>query len=115
MGVGYALVNHSRAEIIGFAHIPASMKRELAGHAVAAAIVTWYLLEHPGDAIAFVSDTHDDWPFPSGNRADLAAYTDVTDTVVDGLIAAGILRDNGRQEFGEPGAYMRLLEHVWFE
>ena len=115
MGVGYVLVNHSRAETIGFAHIPASRKRELAGSAVAAAIVTWYLLERSGDAFASVSDTHGDWQFPPGARADLMEYTDVTDTVVDHLIAAGILRDHGRQEFGEPGVYVRLLENVWLE
>lgn len=79
MGVGYILVNHTRREQIMFMHIGANKARELAGHPAAAAITTWYLLRHPGDAIAFVSDTYGEWPFPTGSHADLASHDEVTE------------------------------------
>ena len=116
MGVGYELVNHSRRERILFAHIPASKQRELAGNPVAAAIVTWYLLQHPGDEVAFVSDTHDDWPFSSGAKSDLASYAEVTNAVVDSLIAAGVLEDHGVawSDPQEPDAvFVRDLRNAW--
>ena len=95
MGVGYILVNHSRNEAIRFRHLAATTARELTGNSVAAAIVTWYLLHHPQDRIAFVSDTFGEWPFPSGGHSDLASYPDVTDQVVNELIGTGILEDCG--------------------
>jgi hypothetical protein len=108
------LVNFSRSEIIGFAHIPASTKKELAGNPVAAAITTWYLLEHVGDSINFVSDTYDDWPFPDGSPADLANYNDVTESTVESLVTAGVLRDDGRETYqDDPNSYMRILHNIW--
>lgn len=86
MGVGYILVNHTKKEQVLFAHIPASKKRELAGCPISATITTWYLLEHPGDSIAFVSDTYGEWPFKSGSHKDLSGYREVTDSVVTSLI-----------------------------
>jgi hypothetical protein len=117
MATWYSLVNFTRAETIDFAHIPVATKRELAGNPVAAAIATWYLLEHPGDSIAFVSDTDGDWPFPSGSPSDLEDYQDVTQLVADNLVAIGILRDDGREIFdkSEPDVYMRLLHNVWLD
>jgi hypothetical protein len=118
MGVGYVLVNHSRCEVITFAHLPVSKARELAGNPVTAALTTWYLLHHSDDRVAFVSDTYADWPFPSGSRADLANYTDVTDRVVAELVADGILRDEGiawADEAEPQTVYMRALQNVWMQ
>lgn len=116
MGVGFVLVNHTRREVITFAHLPASKALELAGNPVTAAVTTWYLLEHRTDHVAFVSDTCDDWPFSAGCRAELAEFTDVTDAVVQQLFEAGILRDNGIawSDEDEPEAvYERDLVNVW--
>jgi hypothetical protein len=95
MGVGYLLINNTRSECITFAHLPASKACELAGNPVAAAVTTWYLLEHCGDQIAFVSDTYGEWPFSNGKREDLSEYTDMTNAVIQQLIGASILRDDG--------------------
>jgi hypothetical protein len=117
MGVSYKLVNITKSEQIYFSHISASSKREIAGSPVAAAIVSWYLLEHRGDAIAFVEDSEGDWPFPSGQPSDANHFPDVTDAVVERLIAAGILEDSGREVFDEqdPACYVRLLHNVWMD
>jgi len=118
MGVGYMLVNHTRAEVIKFVHLSTSKARELAGDPISAAITTWYLLEHRGDQIAFVSDTEGDWPFPSGCPADVADYQEMTDEVVQQLITAGILRDDGiacADETEPASVYIRALKNVWME
>ncbi len=115
MATWYSLVNFTKTEAIFFTHVPALTKRELAGNPVAAAITAWYLLEHRGDSIAFVADHEGDWPFPSGSPSDLEHFKDVTDEVIEGLIAAGILQDNGRTVFDEdePDVYTRQLQNVW--
>ena len=114
MSVGYIPVNHTRHECVWFTDIAASTKHELAGNPVAAAITSWYLLEHAGDRIAFVSDSDDDWPFPTGSRSDLASHQDITDKVVENLVEAGILRDEGREVvFGDPDA--RRLRNIWLD
>lgn len=116
MAVGYELVNYSKKELISFCHIGASTAHELAGNPAAAAITTWYLLNHPGDQIAFVSDTYDDWPFAQGSRDDLSSYEDVTDIVVTSLIQAGILEDHGKswEDADEPDTiFMRDLVNIW--
>jgi|SRR5882672_3404453 len=115
MPTHYTLVNHTRREKVTFVHIPAGSKRELAGNSIAAAISTWYHLEHPGDLIAYVSESGGDWPFPGGSRRDLSGYRDVTDDVVKHLVEADILRDDGREIFdeNEPDVYMRRLRNVW--
>lgn len=115
MGVFYNLVNFTKKEIITYSHIPANKARELAGNSVSSAITTWYLLQNLGDSISFVSDTYDDWPFPSGSRDDLEDYVEVTDQVVSSLIQAEILVDEGRETFwpDEPDAYMRKLRNIW--
>lgn len=118
MGVGYELLNQSKRERISFIHIPATKKLELAGNPVSAAIVTWYMLENAGDRIAFMSDTHDDWPFPEGVRSEFHSYTDVTDRVVSQLVEAGIVRDCGFSyvDPDEPDTvFMRDLRNVWME
>ena len=117
MGVGHILVNRTRREQIMFMHVGASSAREIAGNPAAAAITTWYLLQHPGDDISFVTDTLGDWPFLSGSRSDLHSYAEVTDRVVEQLIEAGILSDHGKS-FVDPDdpdvAYERDLRNVWW-
>jgi hypothetical protein len=116
LGAGYILVNQTKKEQILFAHISASKKRELAGGPISAAITTWYLLEHPGDSIAFISDTYGEWPFKSGSPKDLFTYKDVTDEIISSLIKAEILQDEGREIFdeSEPNVYMRKLRNIWW-
>jgi hypothetical protein len=116
MGVGYNLVNFTKKEMVGFIHVSASKKHELAGNPAASAITTWYLLENAGDKISFVSDTNEDWPFPEGSKKDLLLYPDVTDRVIDALIANGILSDQGRNyvDPDEPDTvYERDLCNIW--
>ena len=115
MGVGYVLVNNTRAEWISFIHLPASKARELAGNPVAAAITTCYLLERRGDQIAFVSDTDWEWPFLNGSIKDLANFKDMTDAIVQELISESILRDDGIEwaDDQEPeSVYIRKLTNV---
>ena len=117
MGVGYILVNQTRRECVMFMHVNASKARELAGNPAAAAITTWYLLHHRGDAIAFVSDTYEEWPFSSGSYADLNTYSEVTDRVVDELIRAEILADHGKSYVDEDEperVFIRDLRNVWW-
>lgn len=117
MGVGYILVNHTRREKIMFLHVAASTACEIAGNPAAAAITAWYLLQHPGDDIAFVTDTHGDWPFRSGRVSDLESYAEVTDRVVEQLIEAEVLADCGKS-FIDPvkpdTVYVRDLRNVWW-
>lgn len=118
MGLGFVLVNHTRAEVVSYAHLPASKARELAGNPITAAVTTWYLLQHRPDRVAFVSDTEGDWPFPSGSPADLHLYTDVTEQVIGELVAAKVLRDDGiawADETEPQTVYMRALTNVWME
>ena len=118
MGVTYSLVNYSKKEIVNFSHIPAAKARELAGNPISAAITTWYLLHNPGDHIAFVSDTENDWPFPKGARRKMDMYSEVTDKVVTSLIEAEILRDDGiawADEDEPETIYIRDLRNIWVE
>ena len=95
MGVWYQLANYTRKERVTFAYLSCGMKAwELTANATSAAVTTWYLLQHPGDQIAFVGDELE-WPFPTGSHDDLETYPDVTDIVVEQLIAEEILYDRG--------------------
>jgi len=115
MSVGLELVNASRKEIISFAHLPVNTKSEIIRNPVSASIVTWYLAEHQGDEIQFVSDTYDDWPFSLGIKSDLYLFKDVTDKYLNTLISLGVLKDNGF-EFQDPdepnNVYIRAIEHI---
>ena len=71
MGVGYILVNQTKKQVIWFAKLPVNTMEEIAGNPASASIVTWYLFQNQGDAIQFVSDTYDEWPFSEGSREDL--------------------------------------------
>lgn len=115
MGVTYQLINRTKQERISFLHIPASKARELAGNSVSAAITTWYLLQNRGDEIAFIGDTGYEWPFADGSSDDYWTYGDVTDAVVQQLIEAQILKDEGVVHYfeDEPEVYDRLLRNVW--
>ena len=115
MGVSYSLVNNSRREVIVYQHLPASSKKEIAGCAEAAAVVAWYMLEHPGDEVAFVDDIYGRWPFRTGSAGDLVGFREVTDEVVDALVGAGILRDDGRDMLfdDEPDIYLRRVRNIW--
>ena len=116
MGVGYILVNNTKREQISFMHISASSRLELAGNPVAAAITTWYLIDNLGDEIAFITDTHGDWPFRSGSKDDLHQYREVTGRIVEDLLVCGILKDYGKDHVDkdEPDlVYTRDLRNVW--
>lgn len=118
MGVGYILVNYSKKELISFNHIGANKARELAGNPVSAAMITWYMLQHKGDTVAFLSDTYGEWCFPEGTRDEISDYRDVTDEVVKSLIEVEILIDLGKTwvDSDEPDKiYIRALENVWMK
>jgi hypothetical protein len=116
MGVCYDLVNNTKRERIAFACLPAHKMHELAGNSTTSAIVTWYLLHNAGDSIAFVSDTNGEWPFTSGTRDDLLDFPDVTNRVVDDLIANKILADHGigwADELEPETIHYRDIRNVW--
>jgi hypothetical protein len=119
MGVSYDLVNLTKKQCVGFYHLAASKVRELAGDPVSAAIVTWYMLQNRGDRITFVPDQYPDreWPCPDVSHEEILSYPDVTDQVVDSLIQAGILGDEGIEYLfeDEPEVYLRRLRNVWYE
>jgi hypothetical protein len=108
MGQSYVLINKSKNEIITFAHLPASKARELTGNPVTSAITTWYLLKNMGDKIQFIAEQSD-------VELDLTDYVDVTDQVINDLIANDILLDQGIEVFDEeePEVFVRKLENIW--
>lgn len=116
MGTEYILVNETKKEFISFAHLNGSKKRELVGGAAQSAMVTWYLLANQGDNIQFVSDTYDDWPFASENKAIVWSYPDKTNEILASLIAEGILEDIGMlyEDTDEPeSVFIRNIINVW--
>ncbi len=117
MGVCFHIVNRSKREVVLFMHIGAAKRLELAGNPVAAAIGNWYFLTRAGDDIAYVPDDGTHWPFADGFDSDSDDYEEVTDRIVDELIDAGILVDNGREIFDEdePDVYIRRLDNVWMD
>lgn len=118
MGVGYQLVNQTKQERVSFSHLPVDKKREIVGNPVAAALVTWYLLENQGDEIQFVSDTYDEWPFKSGPKGDVFNYSDQTEALISALITAGILQDNGieyEDEDDPQNIYIRAIKNIWLD
>jgi hypothetical protein len=116
MSIGYFLVNYTKREWISFLHVNASTAKELAGNSVPAAITTWYMLQNCGDAISFVSDTYDDWPFSDGQASDIQGYIDCTDKTVNELIQAGIVQDHGilwADADDQHSVYVRDLRNIW--
>ncbi|WP_437569168.1 hypothetical protein [Sorangium sp. So ce542] len=117
MGVGYQLVNWSRRERISFAHLPVNTRREICGNPVSASIVAWYLATRQGDEVQFVPD-QGEWPFPHGSFEEALTYIDVTDLVIQELIGAQILRDDGIEwaDTDEPDAvYIRAIKNIWMD
>ena len=118
MSVGYILINQTKRQKVCFLHLPVNSKREIAGNPVGAAIVAWYLLENAGDRIAFVSDSAGEWPFDDGSRVESSHYPDMTDQVVDALIAARIVDDKGHAWFDEhkpDTVFIRDLRNIWMD
>lgn len=81
MGVEYSLLNQTKREQLTFAYMPVGRKREIAGNPASAALVAWYMLEHPQDEIRFVSDSDGEWPFKVRNRDETFGYLDVTNSL----------------------------------
>jgi hypothetical protein len=110
MGQSYVLINKSKNEIITFAHLLASKERELCGNPVTSAITTWYLLKNLGDKIQFIAEQSDE-------ELNLTDYFDVTDKVIDDLIANEILLDQGIEVFDEEESevFVRRLENIWMK
>jgi len=117
MGAWYTLVNVTKKEQISFHRLPMTKDREIAGNPAGAAITTWYLLQNQGDCIGFISDYDRAWPFKQGSLEESCSYKEVTDEVVDALIAAGILRDEGIEWIDEddPELFLRRLVNTWMD
>lgn len=116
MGVWYSLVNQTKKEKIGFAHLTMCKKRDITGDSVSASLVTWYLFENQGDRIHFVSDTYEDWPFENGRKEDSFNYPDVTAKYIDALIEQDIFKDNGiewKDEDEPKTLFIRAIENIW--
>ena len=107
MGVTYSLINRTKKEIISFIHVPAAKAREIAGNSIAASITTWYMLNHINDDITFLPET-DYIP-------EIADYEDVTDSIIDDLIAKEIFADEGIRYVcdDEPELYFRKIRNIW--
>jgi len=76
------------------------------------------MLQNRGDAISFVSDEDEDWPFTTGHAGDDSTYQDVTNAIIKELIAQGILRDDGIawQDPVEPDTiFIRDLHNIWMD
>ncbi len=117
MGVWYELVNVTKHERVGFAHLGTVKAQELAGNPASAAVVTWYLLHNRGDEIGFVSDDSNDWPFSSGSQREALSWPDMTEQVVNELLHEKILSDNGFrwQDQDDLELYVRDLQNCFFD
>lgn len=120
MALQYELVNATKSERLSLAVLAGRTKHDIAGNPAAAAIVAWYMMEHPRDRITFVTDdigdTHPAWPLRGVTKAELERYRDVTLEVVTALVAAGILEERGREtiETADRGrVVVRDLRNVW--
>ena len=113
MGVGYFLINSTKKEAIDFDHIPVNKMREIAGNTISASIITWYMLNNRGDDIRFIPDSFTDDNFDITD--DIYKYPDVTARVIDELIEADILEDNGMDYVDEDDSslYIRRLKNIW--
>lgn len=120
MALQYELVNATTRERLSLSPLPGRTKHDIAGNPAAAAIVAWYMMEHPRDRITFVTDdiadAHPAWPLRGVTRAELERYRDVTVDVITTLVAAGILEERGRGfvETADRGrVVVRDLRNVW--
>lgn len=111
-------MNITKREQILFSHLPASTRWELTTYPVSAALITWYLINNSGDQIGFIPDTYGpsdkEWPFKNILREQTYQFPDVTDKIVNEMIAEGILKDSGIDIFDkdEPDVFIRKLEVI---
>lgn len=97
MALQYELVNATKRERLSLSALPGRTKHDIAGNPAAAAIVAWYMMEHPRDRITFVTDDIADTNPAVTARRDAGRarerYRDVTVDVITTLVAAGILEE----------------------
>jgi hypothetical protein len=108
------LWNSTKRERIAFEHVAATTPREVAGNPAASAIVTWYLIQNPGDQIAVLTDGNVP-PELNCTYAEALKLPDRTEAVVADLIAEGILKDAGfqfRDEDDPETVFVRDLRNV---
>jgi hypothetical protein len=111
------LWNSTKRERISFEHVAATKPREVTGNPAAAAIVTWYLIQNPGDQISLLTEG-DVPPALNCTYSEALKLPDRTDAVVAALIAEGILKDVGYlyRDEGEPETvFVRDLRNVWMD
>lgn len=114
MTVGFQLVNATKRERVLFLHIPASTRWELAADPIAATMIAWYMLNNFRDDVSFVPDDESFWPFDSISPAEAAQFREVTDEIVQALIAEDLVVDQGIEILDEndPEMYFRRLSLV---
>jgi hypothetical protein len=106
MSVWYDLVNQSRQEYVSWDHLPCATASEIIGYEAATMLVTYYLFRCLGDHIAFVGDAGP-WPFPTGNRADLQRYHNISREILDEMATYGWLTVHEQREENP-------LDHDWY-
>lgn len=103
MGAAYSLYNFSRREVLHFVSKLAELTRTRAQ----CALVTWYLLDHPGEQIAFLDGC---WDFDERNKysereCDVAFFKDRTNTILSQASFEHIIRDLMRHPVGSQSAF----------
>jgi hypothetical protein len=117
MGTRCVLWNVTKREQIVFEHVAATSPREVAGNPAASAIVTWYLIQNPGDQISILTEGNVP-PELNCTYAQASKLPDRTEAVVAALIAEGILKDVGfqyRDEDEPETVFVRDLRNVWMD
>jgi len=117
MGVGYRLVNIDKEQQIGFYNVDTGTKlRELSGTVIASTIVTYYLLTNTGDRIGFINDTDDSFTVCGQKYQQdyFKDFVDVTNQVIDELVASEVIEDNGIIWLDEEdNLFHRDLKNIW--
>jgi hypothetical protein len=117
VGTWAVLWNSTKRERIAFEHVAATTPSEVAGNPAAAAIVTWYLLQNPGDQIALLTEG-DVPPALNCTYGEALKLPDCTEAVVAALISEGILKDEGflfRDDDEPETIFVRDLRNVWLD
>lgn len=119
MGFTYNLINLDKKEIIMFKHINTGTKvRELSGTIISSAIVTYYLLANIGNRISFVNDNDSEVELFGivYQTKDFYDYNEVTNEVVEELVAKEIFRKNGKIWIDKEEDLFHLdLDNIWDE